>query len=192
MSALNDTYRRSIWKMDDRYSINKDVLSGELLNKISCVQSVESAKKRTPPIPIQEVIDLIEAIEEIPDPENNTPLKFEEFLQKVEKIWGTGFKTSICILSVLTEGKYPPLDANIIKAARIISQNSNNGEIQEISTHEAKVLNGTNREKLSKVYIGKLCPLWNQELEKNDKNPEKVDNMWFLVANETKADISSS
>ncbi len=172
MKDNNQPYKRSIWDFDKRYSIELGSLSGDALRKIGLVQSVESAKKRTPPIPVAYIINLVNVIEKLPPSSRISVQQFKKCLEEID-CWGADIKTSICILSVLKNGQYPPLDWRIAKTAR---------KKNVIDDKEEQSLNGKNKEKIAKIYIEKLLPLWRKELDKV-KDPKSLDNNWGQFAN---------
>jgi hypothetical protein len=168
---MSQAYRRSIWKQDQRYQIDVDHVSTEALNKIGIVQSIEAAKKQTPPIPFRQILEIVSSIERLPDSAEITVADFEVALRKMDS-WGAGLKTLICILSVLTNGRYPPLDRKIAKAARL------KGIINDI---EERALNATRPKKVAEIYVTKLVPRWLFELQ-NAASAESLDNEWARLA----------
>lgn len=173
MNDNDQPYKRSIWDVDKRYSIDIANLSKEMQEKIAVVQSVESAKKRTPPIPISDIVKIINAVENLPSPAQITVKKFTTCLDKIDSWWGCGIKTSICILSVLKHGKYPPLDERIARAAK---------KKRIITEDEEKILNGKNKSKIASIYVNKILESWLKDL-KEVKDPKKLDNKWGKLAN---------
>ena len=171
MARKKSAYRRSIWNFDERYTIDKPLLDAELLKRISLVQSVEAAKKQTPPIPITDILKLIEIADNLPEPSKITTDTFKDQLSKVE-CWGAGIKTVICVLAVLTNGSYPPLDKKIAKAARLK---------QLINTDEEKAINGISHKTIAKIYVEKILPKWTEELE--SQSAQQVDEEWGALAN---------
>lgn len=174
MNDNDQPYKRSIWDIDKRYSIDIDGLSKELLEKVGLVQSIESAKKRTPPIPISDIIKIVNAVECLPDPSEITVDKFKTCLEAIDS-WGADIKTSICILSVLKQGLYPPLDWRIAKTAKIKNI---------VTDNEEKTLNGKNKDKIASIYVKKLLKGWTKELEQI-KDPKALDNQWGKLANDS-------
>jgi hypothetical protein len=172
MNDSDQPYKRSIWDVDERYSIEIDNLSKDMLEKVGVVQSVESAKKRTPPIPIADIVKIINAVEKLPAPSELTVEKFQTCLEAIDS-WGADIKTSICILSVLKKGLYPPLDWRIAKAAKIKNI---------VTDDEEKTLNGKNKNRIASIYVQKLLKGWAKELEQV-KDPRTLDNQWGKLAN---------
>ena len=171
MNNSEQPYKRSIWNIDKRYSIDKDSLSTDMLKKVGMVQSIESAKKRTPPIPFADIVKIINTVENLPAPSN---INVEEFITCLKSIdcWGADIKTSIFILSVLKNGLYPPLDWRIAKAARMKNI---------VDDREEKILNGKSKRKIAEIYVKKLLNGWERELQKV-KDPKKLDNQWGKLA----------
>ena len=114
---------------------------------------------------------MIEIIEQLPGPDQITPERFKECLESI-RCWGADIKTAICILSVLREGQYPPLDWRIAKAAR---------KKQVIDEKEEAALNGKNKRKIAEIYVEKLLPKWIAELDEV-KDPKLLDNSWGALA----------
>lgn len=171
MSDIKKAYRRSIWDFDDRYAIEEDRVSPTLLQQIGLVQSIEAAKKRTPPIPIGSIIQMIRKIENLPDSSQITQEQFEKAIKDLD-CWGARTKTVICILSVLKNGRFPPLDWKIARAARLKKL---------INENEERSLNGNSNKKISEIYVNKVLPQWLEELNVT-KNAKELDNNWGNLA----------
>lgn len=172
MADSDQPYKRSIWDIDKRYSININNLPRDMLEKIGIVQSIESAKKRTPPIPISDIVKIVTAVENLPDPSDISVEEFQTCLNEIDS-WGADVKTSICILSVLKSGLYPPLDWRIAKAAKMKNM---------ISESEEKILNSKNKNKIASIYVQKLLKGWTQDL-REVKDPKTLDDQWGKLAN---------
>lgn len=168
-------YRRSIWDIDGRYAVELDGVSSDLLKKIALGQSIESAKKRTPPIPIADLVRIIQSIEELPSPNVVTVQQFQAFLEAAKTIWGAGVKTIICMLAVFTEGTYPPLDSKIALAAKVLGY---------LDAPELKAINGASTQRIADIYVNRLLPAWSGELQASKLSPRDLDNEWGRKANE--------
>ena len=114
---MASSYKRSIWEKREQYLIDRDTMSAEDLEIISIIQTIESAKKRTPSIPIEAMLKLHENCMALEDNLTISSAEFKSFLSQND-ILGAGIKTIICILAVLTNGKFPPLDIKIASAAK--------------------------------------------------------------------------
>ena len=161
------SYKRSIWKKRDQYSIDRDTMSAEDLEIISIIQTIESAKKRTPSMPIEAMLKLYNNCKELEDNPAISSSDFQSFLSQND-IVGAGVKTIICILAVLTNGQFPPLDIKIASAAK---------QKGYISEQEEKDLNGSSLNKISDIYINKITPRWRDELSKAP-SAEALDQEW--------------
>jgi len=164
-------YKRSIWDVDKRYSGKVDQLSKTMQRKIGVVQSVESAKKQIPVIPVFDIIKMINAAENLPHPSKITVERFRKCLEEMDS-WGADIKTSICILSVLKNGQYPPLDWRIAKAAR---------KKKIVSRKQEKTLNGRSKRKIAQIYVEQLLVGWREELKKV-KSAKTLDDRWGRLA----------
>ena len=169
---MERAFRRSIWQQDERYKFRSETFFPDLLCKVCRVQSIEAAKKRTPPIPIPSIVRIIEVVEGLPDAADVTAEQFEEALKEMN-CYGAGLKTLICIVAVMKHGQYPPLDERIAKAARLKNA---------VTVAEEHELNGRNRTRMAQIYVSKLLPKWLEELE-HESSAEALDNSWGLLAN---------
>jgi len=160
-------FRRTIWKYDERYRIDCLNLPSDQIEAIARIQSIDAAKKRTPPIPVADAIKMFNLLEQVPKDCILNPKEFHQLVSKMDS-WGAGIKTTVCIIAVMTDGRYPPLDKKIVHGARIRGI---------ITAEEEKVLNGANLRSISEVYINKLVPLWTRDVERI-RDPERVDKEW--------------
>ena len=160
-------YRKSIWEQNPEYRTEHKELNIDLIHIIDTIQSIEAAKKRTPPIPLKNLIKIAEISKEL---QNHSDITAEEFKRRLDMFgcYGAGIKTRIAIMSRLSEGKYPPIDEKNLRGLRNLGL---------ISEKEEKTLNGKNREKIARVYVEKILPKWNEERAKGRK-PENIDDEW--------------
>jgi hypothetical protein len=143
-------FRRSIWELDQRYAISPDLVGKMDLSLIARLQSIEAAKKRTPPAPLAQLAQIAERITKVPDLQTLTPLQFAEFLGRL-LVYGIGIKTAICMLAVISKGAFPPMDEQVASGLLALGI---------VGPDEARMLNGTNVQRFSKVYVTRVLPAW--------------------------------
>jgi len=160
-------YRRSIWDDNPKYKTGRKNLSPDLVSLIDTIQSVESAKKNTPPIPLKNLIEMAEQKNNLPEPSKITIDQFEKVLDTF-CCYGAGVKTTIAIVARLSDGKYPPIDK------KNISGLCKKGVI---TTSDGTSLNGNSHGLIAKIYVEKVLPEWRRELEKG-KLPKEIDGEW--------------
>lgn len=160
-------FRRSIWEQNQHYKTKHSKINFDLIPIIDTIQSVEAAKKRTPPIPLNELVKIAEISKNLPPPSKITVKQFKELLNTFD-CYGAGIKTIIAIIARVSKGKYPPIDKKILAGLR-------RGDV--ITEEEETALNGNTRRKIASIYVEKVLPKWRRELAKG-KLPKDIDEEW--------------
>jgi hypothetical protein len=160
-------FRRSIWTFDANYASVPKLATGIDLSLISRLQSIEAAKKRTPPVPVAKLAEVGARIAKRPSPKRITACQFAEFIRGLT-VYGLGIKTATCMLAVMSRGAYAPMDEQV--AAGLHS-------LRVITSDEQKALNGSNVLQFSEVYVGKVLPKWRSQVAKGIK-PQELDAKW--------------
>lgn len=160
-------FRRSIWCHDRRYDVDPSKWSTEDLNLISRLTSVEAAKKQIPPIAPSDLIQLAELARAMPKSIDVQRSELERFLQATSKLRGAGIITSICMLSVLTDGDYAPMDRKI--AAGFFAK-------QKITQEQCSSLLGSNCHRFCDAYVQSVLPAWRGTLK--SMSAHEADNYW--------------
>jgi hypothetical protein len=169
---MKTPYRRSIWKSDARYRppAHKKV---ELdLRLIARLQSIEAAKKRTPPISIANLLRLATLLQSPLTVQEVNAAKVATYLTKL-RVYGCGIKTAACMLAVFSKGEFPPMDEKL--AAGLFKKGW-------ITNREAAALNGAGVKAFSKAYVESVIPRWAESRSRGDL-PEKIDQRWAKWAN---------
>jgi hypothetical protein len=137
------------------------------LKLIATLQGIEAAKKRTPPIPIAQLSELSKQLRFRPSLKGLDASTFAAYLKEL-RVYGCGIKTAVCMLAVISNGAFPPMDDKLAAGLR------KHGWIEP---HEAKALNGASVNKFSTAYIERVFPRWRAARSRGDK-PSKIDARW--------------
>jgi hypothetical protein len=159
-------YRRSIWEGDDRYGTpsKRGAIDWKL---ISTLQSIEAAKKRTPPIPLAELPKLANALKAPPQLDGLNAATFAAYLKSL-LVYGCGIKTAVGMLAVISKGEFPPMDEKLAAGIR---------NRDWIDAAEAKALNGASVQRFAKVYVERVMPRWRKARARGRK-PSAIDRRW--------------
>lgn len=160
-------YRRSIWIRDEQYDLNDFQLSGQDMSDIGLLQSIEAAKKRTPPAPISNLVAIARTIRTLP---RDKPLSEEEFSRLVQSIstYGIGIKTAVCMLAVLSEGAFAPMDDKVstgLLALKLVDES------------DQRALNGQSLSRFTTAYVQKVLPAWRSARQRGIP-AQAIDEAW--------------
>lgn len=167
MNSPASPFRRSIWVHDERYDLNQS-WTKEQLATISRLAAVDAAKKRIPPIGPRDLLKIEELARTMPASADVQVADVERFLNEVSQIRCAGVITAICMLSVLTDGDYAPIDRKVAKG--LLSK----GKIS--ATERSELLDARNPHRFSKVYIHSVLPAWRESL--SNRTPRMADDYW--------------
>jgi hypothetical protein len=137
------------------------------LKLMARLQMIETAKKRTPVIPIAKLLELATELNSRPKLRGLDAATFAIYLKKI-CVYGCGIKTAVCMLAAFSKGAFPPMDEKL--AAGLLKQGW-------IEPNEAKALNGTGVAKFSRVYVERVIPRWKAARALGHK-PAKIDERW--------------
>lgn len=168
---MDTPFRRSIWQHDSRYDIDEAAVTRTRLRDVGRLQSIEAAKKRTPPVPFRKLMEIAETIRALPHPKD---ISEDVLIKAIEQIvsWGIGMKTAFCMIAGLTDGEYAPLDVKILTGLK------NQGLI---SSKDQSHLSSSNHKTVCRAYLSLLLPLWRRRVESGD-SPEEIDIEWAISA----------
>lgn len=163
-------FRRRIWEQNQHYKTKHTRINPDLIPIIDVIQSVEAAKKRTPPIPLSGLVKIAELSKTLPDPTKVTVAQFKRLLDGLD-CFGAGVKTIIAIIARVSEGKYPPIDEKIAAGLRMMGV---------ITEREESSLNRNSLARIASIYVNKILPKWREELA-SGKSPKDIDEEWARV-----------
>ena len=135
---------------------------------MSLIQSIEAAKKRIPPIPFVQFPRLIDKLKSHPNPSTLKPDEFARYLEGIRTIYGVGIKVAVCMLAVLSKGRFPPIDEKVVKGLV---------NLQLVTREDGRILNGQNVQAFSKVFVRQVHRHWRRALS-DGKTPEEIDKEW--------------
>lgn len=164
---MDSPYKKSIWDFDPRYGIESVQIGDEERKTISRLMSVDAAKKNVPPVPINGLLEISKLAKKMPEAAKATEEDIENFIGSAKQFNGAGVPTIICMLSIETNGDYPPMDRRFssgMERKRIVSK------------AYRKALKGGSTKKFAKVYVEKVIPAWKESL--NGRTPQEADNYW--------------
>ena len=164
---MTSPYKKSIWCQDSRYKVDDIEFNDEEKRVLSRLMSVDAAKKNTPPVPIKGLLEISKLAKSLPKANEIKNDEIETFISSAKKIYGAGIPTIICMLSVETEGDYPPMDRKFCSGLL-------NKKI--ITEQEQKSLKGSSTKKIAKLYKEKVIPAWFDSLK--GRTSEQADNYW--------------
>ncbi|MDP1790297.1 MAG: hypothetical protein Q8L12_06935 [Methylibium sp.] len=167
MSAEPRIYRRSIWCHDANYDFAPESWSPDDMAAISRLASVEAAKKRIQPIPINSLLAISRSAKQMPAASDATEEELVDFLTEGKAHQGAGVVTLICMLSVETNGDYAPIDRKV--AAGLLAQGN-------ISEGERTSLLSSDVWGFSKAYLKRVIPAWHES--RINRLPFEADNFW--------------
>lgn len=158
---------RSIWE----YNRNYDLLAGLVKNAdaklLSQLQSIEAAKKRTPPIPLAHLLRLCHLLKKRPPVDKVDADTFSTYLSRLLG-YGIRVPTAICMVSVVSKGRYPPMDTRVTDG--LLRRNLITGQ-------QAKALRSNDPGVFSEVYVGVVLPEWRKLIRQGIK-PSAIDRQW--------------
>lgn len=163
-------YRKRIWAPSAAYDFTN--LSLEQLHCLSVVYAMFAAKLNIPfPTPTA-VLSACAAIAELLAlPESTDPEPLREPVSRYMKLAlsqkGFGFATAICLLAVLSHGRYAPIDRKNIAGM---------AKLQIVTREEASILIRKDLTAWIEVYLGKVMPAW--WVEQRTLSPEEIDCKW--------------
>lgn len=161
-------FRRSIWEQNQHYKTKHTRINPDLIPIIDVIQSVEAAKKRTPPIPLNGLIKIAELSKSLPAPSKVTVGQFKRLLDDLD-CYGAGVKTIIAIIARVSEGEYPPIDEKIAAGLRMMGV---------ITEREEVSLNRNSHAMIASIYVSKVLPKWREELAKRKSPKDIIDEEW--------------
>ena len=158
---------RSIWDFNREYilvgGLRKDVDTKFLAR----LQSIEAAKKRTPPIPLAHLIGLCDILKNRPRIDRVDAAAFAVYLSHLIG-YGIRIPIAICMLSVTSNGAYPPMDAKV--AVGLLGR-------KLITAQQASALKGNEPKIFAPVYVCEVLPEW-RRLRKQGMSPRLIDDKW--------------
>lgn len=165
-------YRSSIWKLDPRYTFDRGAISEADYRIIERLALVDVAKKQVPPVPVLGLLAITRAICGMPPARDATISSVTQYLEATTCQFGAGIPTSICMLAVMTDGAYAPVDRKFVAGMRAK---------KKISAAEEGQLNGKAIAQFATIYVEKVLPAWTASLE--GRTPEEADNYWGSASN---------
>jgi electron transfer flavoprotein alpha/beta subunit len=93
--------------------------------------------------------------------------QIQRFLEDTVSIHGAGIPTVVCMLAVVSEGAYPPMDRRVAAGLR---------KLRRISKADAEKLESGEPAEFAEVYVRKVIPAWIKE--RKSSSPEAVDHGW--------------
>ena len=168
-------YRRSIWIFNEKYAPPPENAADVDFQLIGLLQSIEAAKKRTPPIPIARLPELAEKLKCPPEQITLNAAGFADYLNNL-LVYGVGIKTAVCMLAVVSGGAFAPMDDKLAEGLL---------KLGVITPDDAKALNGVNVQNFAAVYVGKVMPPW-RNARSTDETPEEIDKRWAQAGEEHK------
>lgn len=174
MKSTSRPYRRSIWHHDRRYDLQHQSLGVQEFETIARLSSVDAAKKRIPPIPPHQLLEISKAAKAMPAAATVNVSDVACFLKAGLKHHGAGIPTLICILAVETQGAYPPMDRKF--AAGLVAK-------QKVTPNERDALIGTHVKKFAEIYVQKVLPAWRES--RKELSSEAADNYWGSAGADT-------
>ena len=166
-STPSRPYRRSIWRHDSRYDVDHAALSASEVATICRLSSVDAAKKQVPPIPPKGLLAIARAARALPAVGRVSANQIQKFLEDTVSVHGAGIPTVVCMLAVVSEGCYPPMDRRV--AAGLL-------RLKYIGKADADKLESGEPLEFAEVYVAKVIPAWTKE--RKSLSAEAVDNRW--------------
>jgi len=160
-------YKKSIWEPNPKYKTENDYISHDLLRIIDTIQSIEAAKKRVPPIPLQDLIKIAKKCKNLPSSDTITSEQFEKKLNHLLS-YGAGIKMTIAIIAGVSHGQYPPIDKKNLSGLV---------KMQVITANEKEFFSRKKTGCIANVYVNKILPKWRKERNKG-KLPQAIDEEW--------------
>jgi hypothetical protein len=167
MKSPKQPYKRSIWNHDTRYDFPMSGLSPQDLATVSRLMSVDAAKKRVPPIPPAQLLQISTLAKGLSKASTATQTEFESFLAKRHQFFGAGIAVLICMLSVESGGDYPPMDRKFAAGLRARGK---------ITDEQLSALVGSDDREFAKVYISCVIPAWHES--RSSRSPKEADDYW--------------
>lgn len=171
MKRVPGPYRSGIWEPDPRYAFDRESLSVADYRAIDRLAAVDVAKKQAPPVPVNGLLAIAEAIRQMPRAKDATPGRVCRYLEATICHHGVGIPTAICMLAVMTDGDYAPVDCKFVAGMRAKKVLSKADEVD---------LNGKPIVAFAEVYVAKVLPAW--AASRKRRSPEEADNYWGSAA----------
>ncbi len=158
---------RSIWDYNRKYNLIGDLLINADAKLLARLQSIEAAKKRTPPVPLAHLIRLCDLLANRPRVDRVDAEAFAAYLSRLIG-YGVRIPIAVCMLSVLSNGAYPPIDAKVtigLLRRKLITE------------RQASALKGNKPKVFAPVYVCAVLPEW-RRLRKQGMSPRVIDEKW--------------
>ena len=173
MTDKKRPYRSSIWTVDKEYSISRRFTTSEF-RIISRLLAVNVAKMTVPIIAPANLLEiskrakmLVRVLSRSNHCDRVKKQNVAKFLDDSLAYRGAGILTVICILAVVSDGEYPPMDRYV--ANGLLSK-------KKITEIQKKKLLAKSNEDFADVYVGKVIPAWRQE--RKNRTPQEIDDFW--------------
>lgn len=166
MTKRKGVFRRSIWQDDQRYARAEGASLPENAEVIARLRWVEAAKKQVPPIPDQGFVEIANLANKVPAAEYATSEAIARYLKDATAIFGAGPAVCICMLAVLREGEFPPIDRKIIGGLRTMKQ---------ITKEQECCLESADTDSFARTYVEAVVPAWNRARDGHRRTPEQAD-----------------
>jgi len=160
-------YKRSIWTHDARYDLPSAGFAPQESIVIARLMSVDSAKKQVPPIPPMQLLQISALAKKLPPAQSATKRDVEDYLSARHQLFGAGIAVMICMLSVESNGDYPPMDRKFAAGMRA------RGKIDQ--TQESSLTSPSDTD-FAAVYVEKIIPAWHES--RLTRTPKEADDYW--------------
>ena len=90
-----------------------------------------------------------------------------QFLEDTVSIHGAGIPTVVCMLAVVSDGAYPPMDRRVVAGLR---------RLKYIGKSDADALESGEPAEFAEAYVAKVIPAWIKE--RKTLSAEAVDHRW--------------
>ncbi|WZV78054.1 hypothetical protein AAFM48_08150 [Burkholderia pseudomallei] len=167
-------FRKSIWKNAGDYHFGK--CTEHELDGIAQVYAIVAAKLQiafpTPAV-CKELLAAVAAVPDDPSSCSTIDLipMLEQYLRASKGMGGVGIPVAICVLAVVKEGRYAPVDRKTAAGLQTLA---------EVTEAEARHLTGTAIRNFVRVYVTKVLPAWVREIQQ--RMPAHADAYWGAQA----------
>lgn len=124
-------------------------------------------KKQVPSIPPKGLLAIAQAARSLPPVDRVSAMQVIQFLEGTLSIDGAGIPSVVCMLAVVSDGAYPPMDRRVVAGLRTL------GHIGQLDVDK---LESGEPEEFGEVYVNKVIPAWVKA--RKSKSAEDVDHAW--------------
>lgn len=167
-------FRKSIWTNSGDYHFGK--CTEHELDGIAQVYAVVAAKLQiafpTPAV-CKELLTAVAAVPDDPSSCSAIDLipTLEQYLRASKSMRGVGIPVAICVLAVIKEGRYAPIDRKTAAGLHTLGV---------VTEEEVQHLTGAAIHRFVRVYANKVLPAWCREIQQ--RLPAHADAYWGAQA----------